>query len=198
MDAISAVLDRLGRDRKSLCIDWREGPQRNDAPFEDAIRRAMPRLCRGYRSVAVIVRSAVGALQVNRHFREASLVGEVFQDEADALEYLRAPGGVMSRRPTPIPGFDRSTQTNSRSERTSTAQLQAIERVPQPIASARSDRHSSLPPLPSERPSVPGASRERVSTVPPHAGERISQLPSIEDRPSSLPLPPPAKPPRTV
>ncbi len=200
METIGAVLDRLGRERKGLCIDWREGPLRNDTPFEDAIRRVMPRLFRGYRSVAVVVRSAVGALQVNRHFREASLVGEVFQDEADALEYLRGAGGMMSRRPTPIPSLDRSTQTNPRGEKTSTGQLQAIERVPQG-ANMRSDRHSSLPPLSSERPSPPSMTRERLPTSP-NAGERISQLPSIEDRPSSLPLPPPAalptKPPRTA
>jgi hypothetical protein len=197
IDAIIVVLDRLGRDRKNLCLDWREGPQRNDAPFEDAIRRVMPRLFRAYRAVAVLVRSAVGALQVKRHLRETSLVGEVFQDEADALDYLRGSSGATSRRPTPIPGADRQTLTNPRGERTSTAPLQTIERVPQTVGT-RGDRHSSLPPLPSERPSAPGASRDRMSSVPPQAGERISQLPNVEDRPSSLPLPPPAKPPRSA
>jgi len=195
MDAINAVLDRLGRDRKGLCIDWREGPMRNDKPFEDALRRSMPKLVRGYRAIAVIVRSAVGGLQVKRHFREASISGEVFQDEAEAMDYLRGSGGMMSRRPTPIPSVDRSGQTNPRGERVSTAQLQAIERSPQTMG-ARSERHSSLPPQPSERPAAQGANRYRMSSVPPPAGERSSQLPSFEDRPSSLPPPPPVpKPP---
>ncbi|HRI69130.1 MAG TPA: hypothetical protein PK156_33095, partial [Polyangium sp.] len=59
MDAINNALDRLGRERKNLCVDWREGPLRNDAPFEETLRRSMPRLVRGYRGVAIIVRSAV-------------------------------------------------------------------------------------------------------------------------------------------
>jgi hypothetical protein len=188
MDAINGLLDRLGRERKGLCVDWREGPLRNDTPFEDALRRLMPRLVRGYRAVAVIVRSAVGALQVKRQFREASLVGEVFQDEVEALDYLRGSGGMMFRRPTPIPGVDRFAVTNPRGERVSTAQMQAVERVP-PAAGGRSDRHSSLPPIPSERPSVHGAGR--MSSVPPLGGERASQLPSFEDRSSTLPPPPP-------
>lgn len=192
VDAINTVLDRLGRDRKGLCIDWREGPLRNDAPFEEALRRLMPRLVRGYRTVAIIVRSAVGALQVKRHFREANLVGEVFQDEADALDFLRGMGGVMSRRPTPIPMADRSAQTNPRGERMSTAQLQAIERMPQAMG-GRAERHSSLPPLPSERPNASSANRDRMSSVPPQAGDRGSQ-PTYEDRQSTLPPPPPPLP----
>ncbi|MBK9261833.1 MAG: hypothetical protein IPM54_18775 [Polyangiaceae bacterium] len=196
MDAIIVALDRLGRDRKGLCIDWREGPLRNDTPFEDTIRRTIPRMVRGYRAVAVIARSAVGALQVKRLFREASFVGEVFQDESEALDYLRGSAGVMSRRPTPIPPGERSVPTNARGDRMSTAQLQAIERV-SATAGARTERHSSLPPMPSERPNAQSAGRDRMSTVPPQPAERISQLPNPEDRPSSLPLPPPARPPRT-
>jgi hypothetical protein len=186
-ETINALLDRLGRDRKGLCIDWREGPLRNDEPFEEALRRVMPKLVRGYRAVAVIVRSAVGALQVKRHFREGSLVGEVFQDEVDAMDYLRGSGGMMSRT-------DRTFQTNPRSERMPTAQLQGIERIP-PSVSGHGDRHS---PVPSERPSVPGTVRgERISTVSPQAGERISQSPTSDDRPSSQSPTPPSLPRRT-
>lgn len=192
-DAVGTMLDRLGRDRKVLLIDWREGPLRNDAPFEEALRRSMPKIIRNYRNVAVLVRSAVGALQVKRHFREANLVGEVFQDEADALEFLRGGMGAMSRRPTPIPGTDRFNTTNPR-ERMSTAQMQAIERSP--ATSGRGDRPSSLPPMPMDR-SATSHSRDRSSSVPPQPGERVSQLPSYEDRPSTLPPPPPLpKPPR--
>jgi hypothetical protein len=193
MDAIVAVLDRLGRDRRAFCIDWREGPLRNDAPFEEALQKVMPRLLRGYRVVAVIVRSAVGALQVKRQLREANLTGEVFQDEADAFDFLRGSSGVMSRRPTPIPSAERSAQTNARGERYSTAQLQAIERVPQ-TSSFRNDRQSGLPPNSTERPSVAGGFRDRVSSLPPQPGERTTPLGSFDDRPSTLPPPPPAKP----
>jgi hypothetical protein len=185
MDSVVAVLDRLGRDRKGICIDWREGPMRNDRPFEDMIRRMMPRLVRGFRAVSVIVRSAVGALQAKRHFREAGFVGEVFQDEAEALDYLRVTGAVAPRRPTPVP---------PRGERMATGQLQAVERTPQG-AGMRGDRPSSLPPMASERPNFQASGRDRASTLPPPpAAERISQLP--EDRQSDLPLPPPGRPPR--
>jgi len=196
MDTIVVALDRLGRERKGLCIDWREGPLRNDTPFEDALRRVMPRLVRGYRAAAVLTRSAVGVLQVKRLFRESNHAGEVFQDESEAMDYLRASAGVMSRRPTPFPAYDRSVPTNSRGDKLSTGQMQAIDRVPQ-AGTTRSERHSSLPPMPSERLGAESAGRDRTSTVPPPPTERISQLPNPEDRPSSLPLPPPARPPRT-
>lgn len=192
MDAINAVLDRIGRERKGLCVDWREAHLRNDAPFEEALHRVMPRLLRGYRSIAVVVRSAVGALQAKRHFREANLAGEVFQDESDALDYLRGTGGAMSRRPTPIPGVERLSAPNIRGDRPTTSQLQTTERMPPPVGT-RSDRHSSLPPLPFDRPNSSGGGRDRVSSVPPQPGERISQLPGMDDRPSTLPPPPPSK-----
>lgn len=195
MDAVNGVLDRLGRDRRAFCIDWREGPLRNDAPFEEAVQRVLPRLLRGYRVVAVIVRSAVGALQVKRQLREANLVAEVFQDEADAFDFLRGSSGVMSRRPTPIPAVDRSVQTNPRGERYSTAQLQALERVP-PSISMRADKQSASPPSSMDRPSNAGGFRERISTLPPQPGERSSPIPSFDDRPSTLPPPPPGKPSR--
>jgi len=196
LDAIIAVLDRIGRDRRAFCVDWREGPLRNDAPFEEALQKVMPRLLRGYRVVAVIVRSAVGALQVKRQLREANLSGEVFQDEADAFDFLRGSSGVISRRPTPIPSADRSAQTNARGERYSTAQLQAIERAP-PTLSMRNDRQSSMPPNSTERPSVAGGFRDRFGSPPSQSGERTTPLSSFEDRASTLPPPPPAKPSRS-
>jgi hypothetical protein len=196
MDAIVAVLDRLGRERRAFCIDWREGPLRNDAPFEDAVQKVMPRLLRGYRAVAIIVRSAVGALQVKRQLREASLTGEVFQDEADAFDFLRGNSGVTSRRPTPIPGVDRYAAPNSRGERVSTAQMQAVDRVP-PTLSMRSERLPTSPPFSSDRPSVSGGLRDRASTMPPQTSDRTTPLPSFDDRPSTLPPPPPLKPSRS-
>lgn len=192
MDAIVAVQDRLGRDRRAFCVDWREGPLRNDAPFEEAVQRVMPRLLRGYRVVAIIVRSAVGALQVKRQLREANLTGEVFQDEADAFDFLRGSSAMIPRKPTPIPAADRSAQTNTRGERYSTAQLQAIERA-SPSLSMRGERQSSLPPVSTDRPSVASGFRERVSTLPPQPSERSS----FDDRASTLPPPPPAKPSRS-
>lgn len=69
-------------------LDLRHGPLgRNDDAFEDAAREAQRSLARGFTRVAVLVRSAVGKLQVRR------LSGgkrDVFQDEAEALRFLES------------------------------------------------------------------------------------------------------------
>jgi hypothetical protein len=166
LHAVCTVLDQVGRDRKKLLIDLRDGPRRNDPAFEEAMSRARPRLFRGFRGAAVLVKTAVGALQVKRHLREDGVGAEVFYEEQEALEYLRGqsvrgeapPSVIASRRPPPI-----------------------AER-------GEEERTSSLPPVPVER-----RSRQVIrEQVPPSAGAPDT-LPSREtedDRASSLPPPP--------
>jgi hypothetical protein len=71
-----------------VLLDLRQGPPgRSDGAFEEASRSAGLVLDRTFTRVAVLVRSAVGKLQVRR------LSGgrhEVFQDEAEALRFLEA------------------------------------------------------------------------------------------------------------
>lgn len=89
IDKVIAAFDRLGRDRRGLLIDLRDGPRRNDPAFEDAMGRLRPKLLRGFRHVAVVVRTAVGALQVKRHLRDDGAGAEVFLDWEVALDWLR-------------------------------------------------------------------------------------------------------------
>ncbi len=70
-------------------LDLRSGPRggRSDDDFEAQVRVAQQRLSAGFSRVAVLVRSAVGALQIRRLSGGAR---SVFQDEAEALKYLAA------------------------------------------------------------------------------------------------------------
>ena len=85
---IGQVFDRQGRDRHVLLVDMRAAQLNNKPEFEQAAGRARGILVRGFRRVAVLVQTAVGALQVGRHLREDNVPGEVFTDEALAIEYL--------------------------------------------------------------------------------------------------------------
>jgi hypothetical protein len=85
---IGRMFDRLGRDRHVLLVDMRRAALNNKPEFESAAARARGILVRGFKRIAVLVQTAVGALQVGRHLREDRVPGEVFTDEELALEYL--------------------------------------------------------------------------------------------------------------
>ncbi len=73
-----------------LLIDAREAPARNDKEFEEQFTRARRPILARFARVAVLVRSAVGKLQVNRYAREDGVAAQLtFDDEAQALEFLR-------------------------------------------------------------------------------------------------------------
>ncbi len=68
-------------------IDLRHGPVgRNDAVFESVASEATRRMVGHFSKVAVLVRSAVGKLQIRRLNGTRS----VFQDEREALAYLNS------------------------------------------------------------------------------------------------------------
>ncbi|MDI1481640.1 hypothetical protein [Polyangium sp. y55x31] len=185
LEAVLAAFDEIGRDRRKLLVDLREGPRRNDPLFEETMRRFRPRLFRGFRGAAIIVKTAVGALQVKRHLREDGAGAEVFHDEAEALEYLR---GQSVRGEAPP--------------------VSLAPRRPQALESHRSDRISSLPTgsylrssqepprRPSEvgdpprRPSEVGDPPRRPSEVgdPPRRPSEVGE-PSRTERSSSVPAP---------
>ena len=111
---IGRVFDRLGRERHTLLVDMRRAVLNNKPEFEQAAARGRTILVRDFRRVAVVVQTAVGALQVGRHLREDRVPGEVFTDEAAALEYLSrfetepAPSsGVSSSRDGPFAHLSR-------------------------------------------------------------------------------------------
>jgi hypothetical protein len=76
-----------------LLLDLREGPMRNDPVFEAALGRHWPQVMKPFGPVAVLVRSAVGKLQVTRLGRQAGGAPAVFHDEKEALDYLSTASG---------------------------------------------------------------------------------------------------------
>ena len=87
---LEQIVRRFGV-RRGL-IDFRQGPPaRNDEAFERATEKGRRLLRDGFERFAVLVRSAVGKLQVNRLSREDGAVPHVFLDEAEAIRYLEGP-----------------------------------------------------------------------------------------------------------
>ncbi|MBL8683638.1 MAG: hypothetical protein JNK05_30990 [Myxococcales bacterium] len=77
-------------------MDVREGPMRSDPEFESATRDAGPELSKMFLRSAVLVKTAVGKLQMNRIRQERNTAFEVFDDEAKALDYLLPPPATRS------------------------------------------------------------------------------------------------------
>ena len=89
LDAAVAI-DALERATHVVLVDLRAARGSNTPGFEEAMARGRKRLLGGFRKTAVLVRTAAGALQVQRHAREDASNTQVFQDEVSALAYLRA------------------------------------------------------------------------------------------------------------
>ena len=86
---MEAVLDALERERRSILVDLRRAPSRNDPEFEQAMVAHRQRMFARFRRRAVLVRSAVGGLQVRRHARQDGHGDlEVFTDLEAALTAL--------------------------------------------------------------------------------------------------------------
>jgi hypothetical protein len=88
-EVVAAALEHAGHRR--LLLDVRHGPTgRNDAPFEEATQHWRQSLGRIFNKRAVLVRSAVGLLQVNRLNRGTDNV-LITQDERAARSFLSTP-----------------------------------------------------------------------------------------------------------
>ncbi len=85
---LAATLDGLGRSRFSLFCDIRAAPGRNDPQFEATLQRVRPSWISGFRKVAVLVKSAVGQLQIQRYARQDGIERLVSNDEEELLKYL--------------------------------------------------------------------------------------------------------------
>ena len=81
-------LDLLGRRDHALLVDVRQSPFNPSLSFENAIAESRKHLFRGFSRVAILVRSAVGALQLHRHVREDGLEIPVYREEQEALRFL--------------------------------------------------------------------------------------------------------------
>lgn len=85
---LAAALDRLPRKRLGLLVDLRRAPARNDPEFERQMPEHRARLFEGFARRAVLVKSAVGKLHVQRHAQSDGLRDlAVFTDEAQARAF---------------------------------------------------------------------------------------------------------------
>jgi hypothetical protein len=88
-DRVELALPKPMPHGARLLADVREAPPRNDEAFEAEMTRKLGSLMRHFAARAVLVKSAVGRLQVQRLGRP---YGEgrpaVFDDEAKALRHL--------------------------------------------------------------------------------------------------------------
>ncbi|AKT38959.1 hypothetical protein [Chondromyces crocatus] len=78
------ALDAIGRAGRTLLVDLRSSPGRNDAAFEQAMRALRPSYLGGYTRVGVLVQSVIGAMQVQRYAREDGIERLITAD-GDAL-----------------------------------------------------------------------------------------------------------------
>jgi hypothetical protein len=86
--AITHAFRNLDTKRMGMLLDLRESPIRNDPQFEDTVRPFQERLVSAFGRVAVLVKSPVGRLQVERVITPMSTTAKVFSDESAALAYL--------------------------------------------------------------------------------------------------------------
>lgn len=81
-------LRRGDRAGYRLLLDVRDGPLRNDEDFESVMRRYRPELFEGFAGMAILVKTAIGKLQMARIQRDEGTARAVFTDEREALAYL--------------------------------------------------------------------------------------------------------------
>ena len=85
---LCTLLDTIGRANMALLVDLRDGPMRTDTAFELAMSEQRTRLLLGIPRVAVLVRTSLGAMQLNRHQRQGRVEFGTFNDEKSALAHL--------------------------------------------------------------------------------------------------------------
>ncbi len=88
-EEVIGVLDGLPRETLGILVDLRLAPSRNDPEFERAMLEYRPRLFGRFARRAVLVRSAVGKLHVQRHANQDGHRDlEVFTDLDEALTFV--------------------------------------------------------------------------------------------------------------
>jgi hypothetical protein len=94
----------------SVLVDVRDAPMLANDGLEAEAAKVIDAMASEFERSALLVRTAVGALQVRRIARTTPFRLELFEDEAAALAYLTGngppPGSVISRRSSlpPPPG----------------------------------------------------------------------------------------------
>ena len=95
-----AAFAKLERDQLALLIDFRLVTPRNDPEFEATVVHHRARMVAGFHRVGVLVRSAVGKLQIIRHVREDGMSVLVSDNESELLDAI-ARDILPSRLPPP-------------------------------------------------------------------------------------------------
>jgi len=91
-DGFYAALGSADASSFKLLIDLRASVGRNDPDFEGRLVERRRELFRRFAQTAVLVRSAVGRMQVQRHVDEDGLSGivTVFTSEPEAFAWLQS------------------------------------------------------------------------------------------------------------
>lgn len=84
-------LDDLGRERHALLLDSRDAVANNDPGYEASYARFRTDLHRGFRKIAILVRTSAGNLQANRLVPPVDSPVRVFQDRDVAWAFLTKP-----------------------------------------------------------------------------------------------------------
>ncbi|XXX77737.1 hypothetical protein WMF30_03045 [Sorangium sp. So ce134] len=85
---IEQAIGLISRPRSLLLVDARDAPMRNDDGFDVAFGQAHARLMQGFKRTAVILRSAIGVLQVGRLSKGYVRPVGTFTRPEDALLHL--------------------------------------------------------------------------------------------------------------
>ena len=90
---VAAGLSNINHGDWGLLVDMRAAAMRNDEAYERAMGDELARLMSGFRRRALLVKTAVGALQVHRTSRAAwsddiDSAPEVLCDESEAMQHL--------------------------------------------------------------------------------------------------------------
>ena len=84
-----ATLDSVDRSQHGLLVDLRDGPLRNDPQFEGAFMTYSQRLYGEFAAIAVLAKTSVGKLQINRFAKMSGIAMSLFDDEGEAVHFLR-------------------------------------------------------------------------------------------------------------
>jgi hypothetical protein len=102
-DALAPVFDTLDRPNLSVLVDMRLAPPRDDPAFDHAAADQPAYLSRDFMRSAVLIRTAIGLLHVQRHMQRLGLPMKVYNDEPQAIEYVRGRRDPASVRGSSAP-----------------------------------------------------------------------------------------------
>lgn len=101
-DGILRAYDRIGKQGRGLLIDARDAIGRNDPEFEALLIDFRSKSLTGFAANAVLIKTAVGMLQVKRHGKTEDRLRVVTADPEEAIEHL------LSLSPGPSQASQRS------------------------------------------------------------------------------------------